>query len=425
DVARQRVAIDARSHATTFELDGLDRVVKETDARGKFRTFRWDGVNKREETDKRVRPDGTHDKTLFDYDELNRLTVVTEALGQTIVKAYDDLANRVTETDRREIRKVSQMDPLGRLLSVTRAQGIADEEAILERNTYDPNSNKLTSTDADGHVTSFIYDPANRLKPRTEGVGTTEAATTTYQYDRAGNQTEELDQRAADLGQPFSLRRTYDALNRLETATDAEAHFKRYGYDDEGNRTSMTDELQQVTHYDYDELGKLTSVTQPPVELASGGTTSPVTSYGYDETRNRIRQTDSNGHVVKMDYDELNRLTTLSQDPGGFGYATVHEYDEDGNETVLTDPKGQKVTSTYDELHRLKTKAYAFAPSDPDRPWRHTTGIVYGYDPNDNLQQADETVASGTDPPVILTTTRAYDHLDRLKSETSQLPDGG
>src|SRR5262249_6530259 len=178
------------------------------------------------------------------------------------------------------------------------------------------NSNKLTSTDADGHVTSFVYDPANRLKSRTEGVGTTEAATTTDQYDHAGNQTEELDQRTADLGLPFSVKRTYDALNRLETPTDAEAHFKRYGYDDEGNRTSMTDELQQVTHYDYDELGKLRSVTQPPVELASGGTTSPVTSYGYDETRNRIRQTESIGDVVNMDYVGLNGLSPVSQRPG-------------------------------------------------------------------------------------------------------------
>jgi len=425
DVLRQRVEIDARGYKTIFDLDSLDRVVKETDARAKFRTFRWDGVNKREETDKRPRLDGTHNTTLFGYDPLNRLTLVTNALGQTIVTEHDDLGNRIIETDRRTIRKVSQMDPLGRLLSVTRAQGIPEEEAVLERSTYDPNSNKLTSTDADNHVTKFIYDPANRLKSRTDGFGSPEPTTTTYEYDRAGNQTEERDQRAADLGEPFSLKKTYDELNRLETATDGEAHVTRYGYDNEGNRTSLTDQLGQVTTYEYDELGKLTKVMQPTVPLASGGTVSPVTSYVYDKSRNRTLQTDANQHAVKMDYDELNRLTALTQDPGGFDYITGHEYDENGNETVLTDPKGQKVTSTYDELNRLHTKTYAFAPSDSDRPWRHLTGIVYTYDPNDNLQQVAETVASGTDPPVVLTTTRDHNNLDRLKAETSPLPDGG
>src|SRR5262249_652739 len=40
--------------------------------------------------------------------------------------------------------------------------------------------------------------------------------------------------------------------------------------------------------------------------------------------------------------------------------------------------------------------------------------------------QADESVASGIDPPGVglLTTTRGYDDLDRLASETTTLPDG-
>jgi RHS repeat-associated protein len=104
---------------------------------------------------------------------------------------------------------------------------------------------------------------------------------------------------------------------------------------------------------------------------------------------------------------------------------TDRDYDENGNETLLKDPKGQTVTSTYDELNRLKTKTYAFAPGPSTPPWRHTTGMVYGYDENNNLRTVDETVASGTDPPTteVLTTTRDYDDLDRLKSETTPLPD--
>src|SRR5262249_47231416 len=121
-----------------------------------------------------------------------------------------------------------------------------------------------------------------------------------------------------------------------------------------------------------------------------------------------------------------NRMVQVTQDPGGLGLVTLHQYDDNANETLLTDPKGQTVTSSYDSLNRLKTKAYGFAQGDPYRPWRYTTGIAYSYDGNNNLTQADESVASGIDPPGVglLTTTRAYDDLDRLTSEATTLPDG-
>jgi RHS repeat-associated protein len=420
DLARKRIEIDARGFQTTYDLDGLGRVLKLTDATSLKKTIvtRWDGVNKREETDKRGHT------TRYEYDEINRWTKVTDPAPfelQTVETLYEDGANRVTETDRRGIKKVTQKDPLGRVLSVTRAVG-APEEAVLERNTYDGNSNRLTTKDAEGKETRFGYDAANRLQSRTDGFGTPEVATTTYVNDKNGNPIEERDQRAADLSEPWSVRRTYDELNRLETVTDGEGHTTSYGYDPEGNRTSVKQPLGQVTSYDYDELGKLTKVTQPMVALAAGGTIAPVTSYVYDPNRNRVKQTDANSHVVEMAYDELNRMTSMTQDPSGFGYVTVHEYDENGNETKLTDPKGQTVSSTYDELNRLKTKAYGFAAGDSVRPWRHTTGVVYGYDPNNNLKQVDESVATRTNAETLVT-YRSFDNLDRLISETTMLPD--
>jgi len=213
-------------------------------------------------------------------------------------------------------------------------------------------------------VQTFKYDAVGRLSEQTKGYGTADSAITTYKYDANGNRTEERDARLASLGEPWSLRNTYDALNRLETTTDGETDVTRYGYDEEGNRTSVIEPEQQETTYAYDELGKLLRVVQPG---------NRVTSYQYDPNRNRVLQTDANGHEVRMTYDELDRMDALVQDPAGLAFRTRHEYDANGNETVLTDPKGQTVTSTYDELNRLKTKAYAYPASDPVRPWRHTT----------------------------------------------------
>jgi RHS repeat-associated protein len=427
DRERHRIEIDALGRATRFDLDGLDRVVRETDALGHYRTFTWDGVNRVAETDKRP----AHHRTLFEYDELDRVTKVTDppppedpTALKTYETAYEDALNRVTEKDRRGTLKRTQMDPLGRVLGVTRALG-EPEEATLERNTYDGVGNKTTQADAEGRVTRFVYDAANRLASRTDGFGTDDAATTTFVYDKAGNLLEERDARAAALGEPWSVKRTWDELNRLETEANGEGNVTRYGYDPEGNRTSITTPKSKTTTFEYDELGKLTKVTQPTVPLAAGGTIAPETRHVYDEARNRILQTDANGHVVAMEYDELNRLKKTTQDPGGLNLVTdTVQFDENGNPLVVRDPKRQTITSTFDELNRLKTKSYAFAPGDATRPWRYTASIDYGYDENGNLLTTDEYVASGTDPPdTTLTTTRTYDGLDRLKSETQPLAD--
>jgi RHS repeat-associated protein len=413
DRDRQRVEIDARGKQTVLDLDGLDRVVKLTDPRGKTSLTRWDGVNKRAETDKRGHT------TLFQYDRINRLTLTRDPepfQQQTLETTYADAENKRTDKDRRNIVTVTQMDPLGRRRTVTRA-GVA-----LETHTYDPLGNRLTSEDAENKETRFVYDPANRLESRTDGFGTAEVAKTEFEYDENGNQTRELDKRAADLGRPYSISRTYDDLNRLETQTDGEGHTTRYAYDFEGNRTRLEEPLGQTTRFEYDELGKLTRVLQP---IPREGQPTPVTSYVYDESRNRTHQTDANEHVVQMDYDSLNRLETMTQDPGGLGLLTRYEYDDNGNQTVLHDPKGQTVTSEYDELNRLKSVSYAFAAGDSYRPWRHLTSKSYVYDGNANIREITEFVASGNDPPESQVTLRDYDDFDRLSSETSPLPDGG
>ena len=228
----------------------------------------------------------------------------------------------------------------------------------------------------------------------------------TYAYDKNGEPAEERDQRAADLGEPCSVQRTYDELNRPRTSEkNGEGGVTTYGYDDEGNRTAVKEPAGQVTRFTYDERGALLTVTQPPPEP---GAPEPVTSYAYDENRNRLRQTDANDHVVaRWSYDALDRLKrtvqdpVTAEDPCGLGLVTeTTATTRTATRRSSRTPRARPCSSTYDELNRLEDQELRLRSRDPDRPWRHTTGMAYTYDPNDNLPRSTRRWrAARTRPP--------------------------
>ena len=394
DVAVTRTETDARENATVFEMDGQERVLKITDPEGEEQIFIYDGVNKRTEKDRRGF------QRQFEYDGLNRLTKGIDPLLQEISTRYEDADRQVIETDKRNLVKTTQLDALGRLVSVTRS-GIT-----LEEHEYDGNNNRTQSTDANGNVTLFDYDGANRLTARTDGFDSEDQTTTTFTYDKVGNLLTEKDGRVT--GKLFDVQNTYDDLNRLIFVEDGEGNIAGFEYDGEGNRKAQVEPEQNRTEFDYGELNELIEV-----RMADGG----VFTYEYDPNRNRTKQTDGEGNVVDFTYDKLNRLDLIIQDPSGFNLITDNDYDANGNQTKLTDAKGQVVDFEYDELNRSEKKIYNLTADDSALLTR-THEITFHYDPNNNLEQIDELKSSGTDPPALVSSVKTYDDLDRLETET-------
>ena len=110
--------------------------------------------------------------------------------------------------------------------------------------TYDAAGNRLTSTDARGNTTSFVYDTLNRLIEVSDP-------------------------------EPFADQKQI------------------FVYDDVGNQRFVTNRRGHTTENVYDVLNRLTEVIDPP--LSGSGDIQNRVLMSYDAAGNRLTETDRRG----------------------------------------------------------------------------------------------------------------------------------
>ena len=227
-------------------------------------------------------------------------------------------------------------------------------------NVYDPAThNLLSTTDAEGHVTtysyfhngqvktvsvdnvqtgSFLYDPAGNLITQTDANG----VSTSYGYDPNGNRTSQTVVRTLADGSKQSLVTSYkyDPDDRLIQTTYPDGTVTQIKYNAIGKQSDVIDQLGHTTHYDYDDQGRLTKTT-----YVDG--TFELTQYGLDGRR--ISFQDRAGRVTTYDYDELGRLTKTHYPDASF---TETVYDGSGRVTDTSDALRNKTHYDYDDADR-------------------------------------------------------------------------
>jgi RHS repeat-associated protein/uncharacterized repeat protein (TIGR01451 family) len=118
----------------------------------------------------------------------------------------------------------------------------------------------------------------------------------------------------------FVASYSYDDLYRLTSAATPQGTVG-YGYDDEGNRTSLTYPDASAVAYDYDEANRLDTVVD--------WNSTTVADYSYDDG-NRLTGVDlPDGVGVGYQYDDANRLLELENHSGG-GVLSSFVYTLDG-----------------------------------------------------------------------------------------------
>jgi RHS repeat-associated protein len=273
--------------------------------------------------------------------QCGQLQTVTNAAGQvTTFNTYNAYGQPLTITDPNGVLTTLTYDAHQRLTS----RVTASETTAFG---YWPTGLLKKVTPPDGSYLAYTYDDAHRLTQITDALSNK----IVYTLDAMGNRTAEATYDPAN-----ALHRTHtrviNSLNQLYqdvNAAGTAAVTTTFGYDAQGNQTSIAAPLARNTTNGYDELNRLKQITDP----ASG-----VTQFGYDANDNLTSVTDPRSLATSYTYTGFGDLKTQASPDTG---TTTNTYDSAGNLATSTDARGTVSTYTYDALNRVTSVAYSLS----------------------------------------------------------------
>jgi YD repeat-containing protein len=282
---------------------------------------------------------------------------VTNAAGQvTTYNAYNAYGQPLTLTD-----------PNGVVTTLTydARQRVKSRQTVNETTAFDywPTGLRKQITLPDGSYLYHTYDGAHRGTQMSDGAGNS----IDYTLDAMGNQT------AENVYDPTNtLRRShtriFNTLNQLYqdvNAAGTAAVTTTFGYDSNGNQTSVAARLSRKTTNAYDALDRLKQLTDP----ASG-----ITKFAYDANNNLTSVIDPRNLITSSTYNGFNDLTTRASPDTGSATKT---YDSAGNLATSTDARGAVSSYAYDELNRVTSVAYSLGGTTDQT-------IAFSYDAGTN-----------------------------------------
>ena len=344
------------------------------------------------------RSDANGNTTTMIYDAADRLTVLTDALGNQLRNRYDRNSNIIAITEvelpgpgatgePEHYRSTFRYDELNRQVE-RRERGLIDDSIDHRwRFAYDSRNNQVLVCDAEGRVTLAAFDDSDRQ------VGL-------RRFDR--------DPQAGPATELQQYSWVYDRnSNIIEEGALA----------DVGDRDSL-----QITRHAYDDLDRLLRTVFPdsddPVDGSGAGADGQADriELRYDENANPVRVMDQRGVVFASAFDPGNRLIeqqiTLPPDVPGtrrqeFAYDSL-------NRTVSARNDYARVDQRFDALSRVvgETQTIRLDGSGFSRGWEEPVEIQNRYDRQSNRLRYQLLCEDVRD----LEVTTGFDPLNRTAS---------
>ena len=345
-------------------------------------------------------------------------------------------------------------DILGNTVSIEKE--IDATSSIITEYRYDENENLVSVKQPEGNEVLTTYDERDLVLTVTQGAGSPEASTVTFEYDQNSNRVIETDAEDTDGdGDLESKEYVYDGFDRLTEVVDALGNQVVKTYDPANNvirsqrfghpagQPSADNVLLGESFHFYDELNRRYRVDD-----------ALFVSDGFNPSRTpNLLDEDSDGFVTgHFEYDALGRRTHTIEDDDqttetvydglsreiaaidAMGNMTVTDYDSNSNairvsnvEVSEGDLVPEQVFETYyvyDQFNRLVR-----ATDDAGQTTR------FAYDSRNSLISISDPVGPPTEDPLGIfpgqingpgnTVSYVYDGLSRRIAEASDLRVGG
>jgi RHS repeat-associated protein len=295
--------------------------------------------------------DGT--KVTYDYDEAGNIQ--QQFIGEQVVftKIYDAATKTLTTTDASgaatktvydDMGMVTQViDPLNRTIQYNydadgNLSGLVDPQGNFYSYSYDPNGRLISQTNPLGQKVDFAYESVfGKIQSFTDAKGNQ----VNYSYDTKGNLTD------IGYGDNTHQKYTYDLNGKLTKSTNRRGQDVLYEYNNNYQITKETHSDGRIITYEYGTANGLPS-------FLNISNRDSITQVKYNQAKNELTFSNSNGLVCIYAFDALGRKTQIVIQNAANTYTTNYSYDSLGRLDKLTNGTGSLIIDyTYDAVGRL------------------------------------------------------------------------
>ncbi|WP_038164680.1 RHS repeat domain-containing protein [Verrucomicrobium sp. BvORR106] len=373
---------DANGKVSLYTYDSRNRCLTSTDALSRQTTLVYDGEGN---VLSMTRPDGG--VTTAVYDLMDRQTSVTDPKSQTTGYTYDAAGRLKTMTDARGKVHTWSYDLAGRPTE------LLYPDATTEQWTYDDVGNRLTTKTRQGQVATATFDNRNREVTYDWSDSTPDVVRT---YDVGG-------MLATSGNSHATSSYTYDDAGRKLTETQyvaalAQSYTVTYGYDADGNCTSVTYPGGSVVDYSYTARGQVKDIQAdgPP----------PLASYTYHANGERATRSLENGTVTTYTIDDASQTTSVVQSNGGGVFQRYdYTYDAAGRRKTQLVNNATWDVYTFDAAGQVSGVTYEAVNATGSGGTRQVT---YVHDAAGNRQSVTVAGSGSTLLPPVATGTTTY-----------------
>jgi RHS repeat-associated protein len=360
---RESWSVDGRGHEQRFTFDAYGNAIRIVQGDGAEHRYEYSSNKpylRLSETDSIGRI------TRYTYNQVDLLDATTLPSGATVMRSkYNEFAQPGIITDARGNQTWLRYDSAGNLTDSVRVKAGVSLSAQLPapsemlawtKTSYDSNGwgNPVTTT----QVTDFAAGTGPRLTRNWSVSGVTAGlnvlsltrsgqrsngtpgqasavsqTSPTFTYDALNRMTGGVDQRW------YPTIQSYDALDRVLTASDALGKLRSTRYDANGNAV-LSELLDDGTRID-SSAAAFDALDRPITLLDHAGN---KTAMVYDAVGNLVQRRSPDNVAIGIDYDAANRPFAAYDEEGN----RVHtRLDTQGRPLTVTDPNGAVTTYTY------------------------------------------------------------------------------